>query len=67
MEFLKMLPENPEIHKDFPDTMAFEDEISALILLVSADRYSALHQWLQELLDIQQENFDIRLVNLSRT
>jgi arsenite-transporting ATPase len=45
--------------------MAFEDENSALILLASADRYSALHQWLQELLDIQQENFDIRLVNLS--
>ena len=62
---MKILPENPEIQEDIPDTMAFEDEISALILLVSADRYSALHQWLQGLLHTQQENADTRLINLS--
>ena len=28
--------------------MAFEDEDGALILLVSADRYTAIHQWLQD-------------------
>ena len=45
--------------------MAFEDENSTLILLVSADRYAALHQWLQELFSTQTTHADINLCDLS--
>ena len=41
-----MIPRIPLDHHEFGHTMAYADEMSALILLVSADRYSALHQWL---------------------
>ena len=51
--------------EEIPDTMAFEDEDSALILLVSADRYTALHQWLQDLFSNQTTDSEIKLYNFS--
>ena len=45
--------------------MGFEDVDRALILLVSADRYAALHQWLQELLSSQTTDDGIKLLDLS--
>ena len=36
-----------------------------MILLVSADRYAALHQWLQELLSSQATDSEIKLFDLS--
>ena len=45
--------------------MAFEDEHRAVILLISADRYTALHQWLKELLSSQAKATQIKLIDLS--
>ena len=45
--------------------MAFEDEDSALILLVSADRYTSLHQWLSDLFSNQTIDSEIKLYDLS--
>ena len=45
--------------------MSFEDEHRAVILLISADRYTALHQWLQELLSSQTTAAEIKLIDLS--
>ena len=45
--------------------MSFEDEHRAVILLISADRYTALHQWLQELLSSQTIATEIKLIDLS--
>jgi len=45
--------------------MAFEDEDGALILLVSADRYTAIHQWLQDFFSNQTTDIQIKLYDLS--
>ena len=45
--------------------MAYADETSALILLVSADRYSALRQWLLNLSFDQSDHQSIELIDLT--
>lgn len=45
--------------------MAYADEMSALILLVSADRYTALHQWLLNLPLSQDIASSIELIDLT--
>ena len=45
--------------------MAFEDEDGALILLVSADRYTAIHHWLQDFFSNQTKDIQIKLYDLS--
>lgn len=49
----------------FAHTMAYPDEMSALIFLVSADRYSALHKWLLNLPLNQMGNRAIELIDLT--